>query len=432
MSRSPATSSRSTAVAHTAEQHALTLVLDPEDDLATLRQLRALHARPLGQIVCEPSPATGLHDLAHHLLRALGKTPGGRDHAWSRAQAHLEAEMIEHLVLLRAHVLDYPALRRIADCTLATGARLWLAAAGDIATRPIRQLLELRPHATATLEHLTASLNLGSIDEPDDLPTGRGLDFPLLPQNTHRRTRTQVSGVLRGRPRSTVLELYDAAHTWTTDWLEARPQATEQETADAVYRLAQASTASETIARASGGLRALADAGCAINTQALDCLNRDEWFETRPQHHHHLAVRAAAISDRCPDPADAALIALGAICQCRYRLRHIQVRDLAPDAAMLLIGSILAVPPPLRAALRAQRTLAHAAGGPHGPLLTGPSGQPNQRTMRACYQRHAVPASLRVQFSDEPQLTADEIYDGFGDDGANVLYRLNPANLFTH
>jgi hypothetical protein len=42
-------------VAQAAEQQAITLVLDPDDELRTLRALRALHARPLGQIVCEPA-----------------------------------------------------------------------------------------------------------------------------------------------------------------------------------------------------------------------------------------------------------------------------------------------------------------------------------------------------------------------------------------
>jgi hypothetical protein len=57
-------------VARTADR-TLTLVLDPDDDLATLAQLRRLHARPLGHVVCETAPGDGASGLARaHTHRA--------------------------------------------------------------------------------------------------------------------------------------------------------------------------------------------------------------------------------------------------------------------------------------------------------------------------------------------------------------------------
>jgi hypothetical protein len=59
-------------VARTADR-TLTLVLDPDDDGDDLARLRRLHARPLGQIVCEPAPGGGAAGLARSVLAALGK-----------------------------------------------------------------------------------------------------------------------------------------------------------------------------------------------------------------------------------------------------------------------------------------------------------------------------------------------------------------------
>jgi hypothetical protein len=67
-------------VARTAER-AVTLILDPGDDLADLEELRRLHSRTYGQILCEPDPTATPTGLASHLLVALGKNPGGRGNA---------------------------------------------------------------------------------------------------------------------------------------------------------------------------------------------------------------------------------------------------------------------------------------------------------------------------------------------------------------
>jgi hypothetical protein len=418
-------------VAQAAEQRAITLVLDPDDDLRTLRAIRALHARPLGQIVCEPSTA-GAIELAHHLLSALGKTPGPLDGAWRRAQALLLAERIEHILLLRAHLLSYPALRRLADTAQASRSRLWLIAAGEIAGQPIRQLLEQRAHTTAPLDHVLDAL---AVRPPDgeNLPADHGPDFPLLPPGQHRRRRSDLARGLRGDERASVYEAFDDARDWVTSWLHDHSAPKAQDAADAIYRLAAAATTgSESLVRAHASLAALADQGLAVRSDTLDHLRRDHWHEIRPAQHRHDITRAAAIADRCPDTAEAALIALSALTRCRHTLRYLAVVGVAPDAAgAMLHGRLVAIPPQLRPALRAQRAIAIQAGT-EAPLLAGlGTARPNTRTMRRCYDHHNVPASLRAHL-DDPTDPADydERDEELGDDGREILGWLHPTNIF--
>jgi hypothetical protein len=102
-------------VARTADR-TLTVVLDPDDDVDTLARLRRLHARPLGQVVCEPTPGGGTARLARSVLAALGKDlelGPCRDSLWKLIDLHLRAERVDDLILLRAHTLTYPSLRRL-------------------------------------------------------------------------------------------------------------------------------------------------------------------------------------------------------------------------------------------------------------------------------------------------------------------------------
>ena len=59
-------------MARTAEPP-ITLVLDPDDDVGSLEQLRCLHSRPYGRVLCEPDPTATSRGVALHLLAALGK-----------------------------------------------------------------------------------------------------------------------------------------------------------------------------------------------------------------------------------------------------------------------------------------------------------------------------------------------------------------------
>ena len=53
-------------MARTADR-TLTVVFDRDDDIDVLTRLRRLHARPFGQVVCEPAPGGGSAGLARSL-----------------------------------------------------------------------------------------------------------------------------------------------------------------------------------------------------------------------------------------------------------------------------------------------------------------------------------------------------------------------------
>jgi hypothetical protein len=207
-----------------------------------------------------------------------------------------------------------------------------------------------------------------------------------------------------------------------TRWLADHPGPLAQDTADAIYRLAAAAgTASELLVRAHACLCALTDDGFRVRAHSLDQPQRDRWHEQRPAQHQHHIARAAAIADRCPDTAEAALIALSAVTRCRYALRHLTVARLSPDAAGTALHGhhITAIPPPLRPPLRAHRTIA----APQTPLLTGlGSGRPNKRSMLECYERYNVPATLRVWLDDH--IDPEDGDEALGDDGREILARL--------
>jgi len=72
----------------------ITLIVDPDDNLACLEQLRRLHARPYGQILCEPDPTATSAELARYLLEGLGKDSRGltRGQLWHQVDCHLRAD----------------------------------------------------------------------------------------------------------------------------------------------------------------------------------------------------------------------------------------------------------------------------------------------------------------------------------------------------
>lgn len=141
-------------MARTAER-TLTVAHDPHDDVDTLNRLRRLHARPFGQVVCEPAPTGGASGLARSILAALGKDPDlgpRRDPLWRLVDVHLRAERTRTLVVLRAHTLTYAPLRRLADITDAAGIHLWLVVHTERLPGPVAQLLEGLAHDTSDLE----------------------------------------------------------------------------------------------------------------------------------------------------------------------------------------------------------------------------------------------------------------------------------------
>ena len=425
-------------MAHSTDQHALALVLDPTDELDDLRAVRQLHARPLGQIVCEPDPTCSRQDLALYVLEALGKAPGERARAWARAQLLLEAEQIRELVLLRAHLLSYPALRQLADTTEQTGTRLWLVCPRERPTSPIAQLLERRPHTSSTLTRLVEQLAVAPRPDTEDdgLPPHGGLDFPYVRHREQpRRTRSHLAHGLRGHDRQAVLASYDDAREWTAAWLDEHLDGAQQEAADALWRLAaQPPTASESLTRARAGVDALTAAGCPVKESVLDHLPLDQWGERRPSTYRQEIDRAVELADRCPDLAHAGLIALSLITGCRYRIVRILAADLTPDAASILLtaGNPWAVPPDLRRLLTPLRALAERSGRLTPLLSSLASGAlPTARTLRRVYDEHHVPDSLRVNGTRTHDDEEDAL-ESLARDNRGVLDRLSPARLFQH
>ena len=232
-------------MARTAERN-LSVVLDPHDDLATLNRLRRLHARPFGQVVCEPAPTGGSSGLARSVLAALGKDPDlgpRRDPLWRLVDVHLRAERTRELIVLRAHTLTYAALRRLADITDAAEIHLSLVVHTERLPGPVAQLVEGLPHDARELDRLLEQTPdpAGEQDEVDELPAGAGLEFPYVHAISGHdgRPRSAIARTLPRAQRVEVVELWDQAHAWTTRWLDEHPDAPYQQCADAIYLLAR-------------------------------------------------------------------------------------------------------------------------------------------------------------------------------------------------
>jgi hypothetical protein len=424
-------------VARTADR-TVTLVLDPDDDVDTLVRLRRLHARPLGQVVCDPAPGGGSAALAYGLLAALGKTldfEPPRDPLWRLVGLHLRAERVRHLVVLRAHTLTYLALRRVADHAHGVDARLWLVVHQERPPAAVAQLLEGVPHETAPLAALLA-LTPDLDDGDTELPAGAGLEFPylsaihdLFEPLPRRGVRTTLTRGLSRPDRAAVYRTWDQAHDWMARWLGDRAEWIDQEAADAILALARGGeTASEIYVRVRAALDAFEQAGVATNVRAVDRILEHSYGETRPCELNAAVAHAAALADQTPDPQLAALIATAALTRCPYYLRHANLRGLASDGAVLVgpYGGVLAIPPELRRFLAAwQHERARQAAGRDIPLFTGNShGRISQPAIRRRLARLDAPTTL---WEDLPDTTIGE---GPSADGRSMLLHLCAWHLW--
>jgi hypothetical protein len=426
-------------VARTADR-TFTLVLDPDDDVDTLARVRRLHARPLGHVVCEPAPGGGSAGLARSLLAALGKTlerEPCREPLWRLVDVHLRAEGVRELIVLRAHTLTYPALRRLADHAHAVGVRLWLVVHQERPPALVAQLLEAFPHDTAPLRTLLE--HTPEVPEPDsgeELPFGAGLGFPYLSAShdvfnplPRRRVRLTLTRGLARRDRAVVYDAWDQAHAWTTRWLNDHADWTYQEAADAVYALARrGDTASEIYVRIRAALDAFHRAGVDTNVDAVDRVFEHCFGETRPCEFNAAVARAAALADQTPDPELAALIVVAVLARCPHYIRLANFRGLATDGAVLAgpWGGPLTVPPELRRFLatwhhkRKPQATGHAI-----PLFPGNSHRrARQPAIRRRLARLDAPASL---WEDAPDTT---ISDDAHADGRALLLCLSAWHLW--
>ena len=423
-------------MARTAER-TLTVVHDPHDDLDTLNRLRRLHARPFGQVVCEPAPTGGSSGLARSVLTALGKDPDlgpRREPLWRLVDVHLRAERARQLILLRAHTLTYAPLRRLADVADAAEIHLWLVIHTERLPGPVAQLLEGLAHNTSDLEALLQRAPAFP-DEHDsaDLPVGAGPDFPYLDEigarAEHRRPRSAITASLPRADRVAVHDVWDHAHAWMTRWLAEHPDATYQQCADAVYLLARhGDSASEIYARIRAALDAFTRAGEDTDADTVDSTLRRSFGEIRPCQFNPTIARAAALADQTADPQQAALIALAAVIRCPLKLRELNHRAVAADCSRLCgpWGSVIAIPPELRRfiATHHQRLEPHAHGR-RLPLLPGGTYERMSRpSIRRALAELDAPASL---WHDPPGTTLGE---GANADGRALLHTLSAWNLW--
>ena len=426
-------------MARTADR-TVALVLDPDDDVDTLARLRRLHARPLGQVVCEPAPGGGSAALAYGLLAALGKTldfEPPRDPLWRLVDVHLRGERVRHLIVLRAHTLTYLSLRRVADHAHDVGARLWLVVHRERPPAAVAQLLEGVPHETAPLPDLLALRpELADDDRQSDLPPSAGLEYPYL-ATIHdvfeplprRRVLSTLARDLSRADRGAIYNTWEQAHDWTTRWLGDRAEWSDQDAADAILSLARrGDTASEIYVRIRAALDAFQHAGVTTNVRVIDRIFEHSYGETRPCELNAAVAHAAALADQTPDPQLAALIALAALTRSPYYLRHANLRGLASDGAILVgpYGGVLAIPPELRRFLATwQRERRHDANDRAIPLFASNShGRISQPAVRRRLTRLDAPASL---WEDSPDTTIGEGPDA---DGRSMLLHLCAWHLW--
>ena len=422
-------------MARTAER-TLTVVLDPPDDLQTLNRLRRLHARPFGQVVCEPAPTAGPSGLARSVLAALGKDPDlgpRRDPLWRLVEVHLRAERTRELIVLRAHTLTYAALRRLADITDAAEIHLWLVVHTERLPASVAQLLEGLPHDTSQLDRLleqTPDLT-GEHDDVYELPAGAGLEFPYLHAVSGHDGRPR-SAIARSLPRAQRAEVHDAwdqAHAWMTRWIDEHPDASYQQSADAVYLLARhGDSTSEIYTRIRAAIDAFSRAGDDTDAGAVDSSLHWSFGEVRPCEFNATVARAAALADQTPDLHRAALIALAAVIRCPRYLRALDHRTIAADGSRLYgpWGGLFAIPPELRRFIATQHhhLSTHAQHDRIAMLLGSAHGRMSQQSIRRALAELDAPASL---WHDPPGTTIGE---GANADGRMLLHTLTAWNLW--
>lgn len=171
---------------------AVTLVLDPCDDVVHTRAALAAHDPSSGRITVHPTPGTGsTSTLAYDILAALDKPApltGYRQHdtepAWALAAAWILATPVTHLTLLRAHLL---APRRLQDLLLLrerTGVRLILVCHRPSVPPVLEQALKNIEHhiaeATALLPATEPDAGGHQVHAPNRPLANRWINLPAL------------------------------------------------------------------------------------------------------------------------------------------------------------------------------------------------------------------------------------------------------------
>ncbi|MFF3257424.1 hypothetical protein ACFYWP_42110 [Actinacidiphila glaucinigra] len=177
------------------ELPAVTLVMDPHDDVTHTRAALAAHHPPSGHLTLHPGPGTTSDTaLAHDLLAALGRPPllpgrfpSGRQPAWEAATAWVTALPVTRLIVLRAHRLTAGRAERLLQMHAATGIDLTLVCHRPRLPAALHQALRTVEHLVVTdtaaalghYEH-DASAPAGDESEPAAKPNRRWITVPAL------------------------------------------------------------------------------------------------------------------------------------------------------------------------------------------------------------------------------------------------------------
>jgi hypothetical protein len=410
----------------------ITLIVDPDDDLACLEQLRRLHARPYGQILCEPAPTATSAELARYLLEGLGKHSQSltRGQLWRQVDCHLRAEHVHDLALARAHTLTFAALRDLADHARDAGVSVWLLIAAEQPTAAIAQLVEARPHETGELQQLIGRWRRAEAPgEPATVPAGHGSQYPWLTSRTSEKPLTLAC--LRARlavpERAVVAHTWQATTEWMRRWLDDAGDCTGGEVARSIYAVASAGdTASEMLVRAQAAIAAVHAVGIRINRRVLEHDVTVAFGESRPLQWTASVQRAAGLIDQTADPQLAAIIALSLVYRHSETTRRVNVSGVAANGTIATSSwaGPRAIPPHLEKALATQRDQQLRAGAdPGAPLLPGTThGRMSAQVISQALAALDAPRSLWHRASDD--------YDEPDLDGRSILHALNPIALF--
>lgn len=337
---------------------------------------------------------------------------------------HLQAEHVHDVAVTRARTLGYGPLRRLAESTRAAHTGLWLISVGERPTSAISQLLEACPHEQSTLKTLLDRWQAAeNPPEVEPVPLGQGVDFPSVTPRSSTQPLTRA-GLVRGLSRPAARKVrtaWDQAEKWASAWLDNLPEASYQDLADALYRLAAgADTASELVTRALAAVTALRRAGFPVRRDLLKDDMLLMWGETRPYQWRDTIARAAELADRTASPDMAALIAVSAVYRSPLAARQLTVGGVTGDGAITSIwGSCYAIPPPLRRALATQRQqLTRAGATSRDPLLPGgPWGGISTQTIKDALAALDAPTSM---WTDGPDIR--DHFDGPAFDGRSILH----------
>ncbi|MGW6966390.1 hypothetical protein ACWGET_20315 [Streptomyces zaomyceticus] len=174
------------------EMPALTLVMDPHDDVIHTHTALAAHHPPTGRITLHPGPGTTSEtSLAHDLLAALGKPPllpglfpAGRQPAWEAATAWVSALPVNRLTVLRAHRLTARRTERLLGLRALTGIHLTLVCHRPHLPAALNQALQGVDYAV-TADFQVARYHYygmtASIPQPADEPARPSIRWLTLP-----------------------------------------------------------------------------------------------------------------------------------------------------------------------------------------------------------------------------------------------------------